>query len=592
MEANVAQIDHNIGDVYAALGRYVEALAKYEDARVVYCKKDMQVDIADVDLKIGIIYKNLGHPREALAKYEEILVVLDGISPLPGMLYSHPSKRWLIYSSKGIVHEDLNEWSNALESYEDAIAVIESIRGGLTSEDLKTAWQEQTQDVYERLIDLLYRMGEGSSALSYAERCRARTFLDLVAAGPIGTLDNVSEEGIRSGVVEASVIESDLAEVVAGLPADTAVLEYFVTDETTYLWVIHQGIIHGPEEVPHGRVELMSQVIACREALEARNDLAGYHLEELYAWLIAPVEHLLPDTEGGDEVPHLAIIPSGPLYYLPFQALGWVSADFEERQPLIERYAVTYSPSVVALKYAQATGDAALQLSSFLGLADPDSGNEAFPRLPETQIESRMVAALFTSSRVFVDAQATEEVAQIHASTASQIMFSTHGHFNVHNPMFSYLLLAPVEGASDGELFAHEIFGLSLQAETVVLSACETLLPSLQEMEDQANKVAGRELPEERLPLTEEQLVELTAGDEIVGLTRAFLSAGASSVLSSLWSVPSLATEQLMVSFYVHLQSGMSKANALRAAQLEVMNIPNYTDPWYWAAFNLTGDWR
>jgi len=84
----------------------------------------------------------------------------------------------------------------------------------------------------------------------------------------------------------------------------------------------------------------------------------------------------------------------------------------------------------------------------------------------------------------------------------------------------------------------------------------------------------------------------LTARDEVVGLTRAFLSAGASSVLSSLWSVPSLATEQLMVSFYVHLQSGMSKADALRAAQLYVTNISGYTEPWFWAPYQLIGRWR
>jgi len=84
----------------------------------------------------------------------------------------------------------------------------------------------------------------------------------------------------------------------------------------------------------------------------------------------------------------------------------------------------------------------------------------------------------------------------------------------------------------------------------------------------------------------------LTAGDEVVGLTRAFISAGAASVLSSLWSVPSGATSQLMVSFHNNMQKGMDKAHALRAAQLEVMNTAGYTYPWYWAAFNLMGDWR
>jgi len=595
LEVKLASAATNRGAVLRSLGCLDEALAAFRLAAETFADHAMHPNAARANSNIGEIYRDLGKHEEAIQMNEAALLLLDMISPPEGVTFSCPAERWAILFNLGLAQELHGDSSGSIESYKTSIDVIESILGGFTSEDLKLAWQERTQDVYEHLIDLLYRMDEGASALSYAERCRARTFLDLVAAGPIGTLDNVAEEGIRSGVVEASVIEVDLAEVVAGLPPNTAALEYLVTDSTTYVWVIHQGTVHGPEELPHGRVELMNEVIACREALEAREEVTEWHLIELYDWLIAPVEHLLPVTTSGDDVPYLIIVPSGPLYYLPFQALLLdTGTDDGAPSPLIERYALSYTPSLTSLKYAQATGDAvASQPSSFLGLADPDSGNAAFPRLPEAQTESRTVASLFLpEAQVFVDDQATEEAVQANSTTASQILFSTHGVFNAASPMHSYLLLAPTEGGSDGQLHAHEIFGLPLQADTVVLSACETLLPSLQDMEDQVNRVAGRDDPDDQLPLTEAQMVDLTVGDEVVGLTRAFLSAGASSVLSSLWSVPSEATAQLMVSFYENLERGMSKAAALRAAQLEIMNTSGNSEPWYWAAFNLMGDWR
>ncbi|MBE0636163.1 CHAT domain-containing protein, partial [Candidatus Bipolaricaulota bacterium] len=97
---------------------------------------------------------------------------------------------------------------------------------------------------------------------------------------------------------------------------------------------------------------------------------------------------------------------------------------------------------------------------------------------------------------------------------------------------------------------------------------------------------------DEVIELTDEQLETLTSGDEISGLTRAFLYAGTPSVLSSLWSVYSQATADLMVAFYEGIQADRGKAEALRDAQLKIMNTPGYEHPVYWAAFNLMGDWR
>ena len=129
---------------------------------------------------------------------------------------------------------------------------------------------------------------------------------------------------------------------------------------------------------------------------------------------------------------------------------------------------------------------------------------------------------------------------------------------NTNNPLFSRILLAPDKDDS-GAVEVREIYGLDLtRTNLVALSACET------------------------------QLGARSRGDEIVSLNRAFIYAGASSVIASLWTVDDEATSLLMKSFYGHLKQGMNKAAALQAAQAETRR--KYPHPYYWAGFVLTGD--
>jgi CHAT domain-containing protein len=533
---------------------------------------------------LGLCNEKLSQYAKAIDYYEQALEIARSVDDQDGILRA---QWWLGRSLWKTGYLD-----QAKASYEEAIAILEKTRSGIEEEGFRESFFSKFRPLYEGYLNLLLEMGDEDHTVSVAERCRARTFLDLLAKGPVGTIENVAEEGIKTGVVNPDAISEDMQEVVNSLPADTATLEYFVTDDVTYVWAIKDGEVNGPFTITHSRQELMDKVIETRKWLEEQNTVVNRDLAELYGWLIRPVEDLLPQTNGGRNVPHLIIIPSGPLYYLPFQALIWTSDDLSENAPLIAHYAISYSPSLATLKYAQQREGDAYQQSTFLGLADPDSGNPDIPRLPEAQTEARTVAKLFPVAAVYVDKQATEDVVQSHSATAREILLSTHGLFNPHNPMFSYLVVSPTEENTDGKLHAYEVFGLPLHADMVVLSACETLLPAIEEMKEQVNKVAGRGPEDKQQPLTDDQLKELTAGDEVVGLTRAFISAGASSVLSSLWSVPSGSTSQLMVSFYKHMKEGMDKAQALRAAQLEVMNTSGCTQPWYWAAFNLMGNWR
>ncbi|TAJ97533.1 CHAT domain-containing protein, partial [bacterium] len=134
--------------------------------------------------------------------------------------------------------------------------------------------------------------------------------------------------------------------------------------------------------------------------------------------------------------------------------------------------------------------------------------------------------------------------------------FAVHGELNQEDPLSSALLLA-AGGKGDGKLRASEIFSLNLKADTVVLSACET------------------------------GLGKITNGDEIIGLTRAFIYAGTPSVITTLWKIDDRASYELMREFYTNLKT-KKKAEALRQAQLKIMK--EFPHPFFWAAYELSGE--
>jgi CHAT domain-containing protein len=261
---------------------------------------------------------------------------------------------------------------------------------------------------------------------------------------------------------------------------------------------------------------------------------------QLYAWLIAPLQSYLTTRLVG-------IIPYGPLHYLPFAALS------DGRRYFGEEHTLFYLPSASVLPFIQQKRKG--ELSSMLAVGQGQA--KGLPALAFAEQEAQQVAALY-QTQALVGAAATEAAFLAGASTHNILHLAAHAQLNRANPLFSRIVLAPA-GASDGALEVHEIYGLDLQrADLVVLSACQTYLG------------------------------ETSAGDDIVGLNRAFLYAGAPTVIASLWNVDDQATSRLMVAFYARLRAGVGKAEALRAAQAEVRAA--YPHFYYWAAFVLTGD--
>ena len=183
--------------------------------------------------------------------------------------------------------------------------------------------------------------------------------------------------------------------------------------------------------------------------------------------------------------------------------------------------------------------------------------------LPFAEEEAQAIARLYETDALIREA-ATESIVREQAGASTILHLAAHGVYNPVAPLQSLIGLAPDDDAhdnraSDGWLTVGEVYGLELEkADLVVLSACES------------------------------QLGDLSAGDELVGLTRAFFFAGTPTVVASLWSVDDKATGLLMERFYTHVQAGMGKAEALRQAQIETRE--EYPNPYYWAAFVLSGD--
>jgi CHAT domain-containing protein len=245
------------------------------------------------------------------------------------------------------------------------------------------------------------------------------------------------------------------------------------------------------------------------------------------------------------------------LHYLPFQALR-----DPEGKYLIESYTVSYLPSASVLKYAREKNRG--NHADLFAVANPLTD---LAPLPAAEVEAREVSALFDRKQVLLGPGATKTKFKSEGPRYDLLLFSTHGEMIESDPLKSNLRFTPTQ-QDDGKLTVSEIFDMEVKANLVTLSACETGL---------ARGTKGG----------------FPQGDDLVGLSRAFIHAGASSVVASLWKVSDDSTVEMMRSFYRNLRT-MPKAEALRQAQLGLAksNVMASSHPYFWAPFILVGDWQ
>ena len=340
----------------------------------------------------------------------------------------------------------------------------------------------------------------------------------------------------------------------AALDGDETAIEYFTTGDELSAFIVSRDRITVARNIASKReVERMLAALRFQlekfnygsgyadEHFEQLNGAANYHLALIYRTVFARLEQFIKNQR-------LIIIPHGALHYVPFHAL------LGRRGYLVDRFEISYAPSATVLKLCRTRGSQyKISNSKFdisksklvaLGVRERET--------PSIGAEIRALQNLFSDSVTFTGREATRENLLKFAPAARFLHLASHGHFRRDNPMFSFLKLA------DSPLNFYSLMDLKLKAEMVTLSACHTGV----------NMVFP--------------------GDELHGLMRGFLYAGAPSLVASLWAANDISTAEFMKEMYSQIRAGASKRAALRSAQLAVKDA--YGHPYYWAPFILMGN--
>ena len=584
IKARLAFLYWGQGFLHHMLGNEVESENAYLRACEISQAQEYGQPSLSMDtlLYLGFLYQTQGRWAEALSTYEQATIVAAHLRNQHGLT--------LIHYRRGNVFERQGRLEEALEAYREAIAGIEAMRGDIKAEEIKIGLLGTTQQVYEAMIVLLLKLDRPADAFEYVERARSRAFLDL--------LTDKSPDLFKA--IDQPV--ATLAEVQAQLPADALLVEYFT------IGVLPRGeslINKLPSENTRLRehLTLPAQVLifaVTRDRLEIfrpetnPNTLRPQSLDpgpgtrmlrdrllaRLHAELIGPLAELL----AGRRL--LYLIPHGPLHYVPFMALRSAEGAYLLAG---DGPAIALAPSAtILLRNCLGRGRAgARHALPLLALGYNDEGENA---LRYAEPEARHIATLL-GGQAWTGPGSKSARLLDEAGAARWLHIAGHAYYDPHDPLGSGLKL----GAND-KLSAREIIEkLELTADLVTLSAC----------------LSG--------------VTQVVPGDEMLGLQRAFLYAGAPAVVCTLWEAADLVALLVMDRFYADMRCGVAPAMALRDAQVAVRDTTGrdllatiarwrsedaefaaaigeapalppealdkriYVDPIHWAAFMLIG---
>jgi CHAT domain-containing protein/Flp pilus assembly protein TadD len=592
----------NIGIGYGELGDRKKALVYFMNALEIQTKLgDKYGEVYDLT-NIGYLYTKLGDYRLALKFYNNALKMateIENIDILADCL-----------KETALVYAKLQQKDNAIECLTKSIKTIESIREKLMVEEFKIGFMQNKMSAYEALISLLIEKRRNKEAWSYLERSKARTCLDLLGnrridfrekAAPeliqkekeldgrilelqahLNKESDIGKRKIISSHIEPlqkeyeEVIEkmklacpeyaslrivqvSTLKDIQDRLDKDALILEYFIGDEKSYLFLIDKDNLR-VVNIPQTEKSIKEMITA----LERRMQTKAPCEEQIRALSEALIK---PAWEEVKNKKKLIVIPHSALYYLPFNILS-----DEDGKCLVTNHQILTLPSASVWKlcldkpvnkgeklsaYAIGNYNVAyldrknddISLLSTQNLTRDETGP-----LPATKDEVESIAALYPGGITLIGDKMTSAEVKETIKQGNLVHFATHGILDIKHPLFSGLML------SDKILTTAEIFSLETNARIVVLSACNT---------------AGG---------------ELSQGDELVGISRAFMYAGAPVVVASLWKVSDNSTAKLMSYFYENLKKGEPAGEAMRNAQLRLMKA--YPHPYYWAPFVVIGEER
>lgn len=641
----------SMGEIHRLMGQPRKALEYHDQALPVQrAAGDRGGEAATLDY-MGAAYSSLGDLEKAMGFHSEALAVRRDIQDRIGEAAT--------LANLARAERQRGNLEAARGRIEGALEIVESLRAEVASQDLRAAYLAAHRSYYEFSVDLLMRMhrdrpadGLAATALLASERGRARVLVELLheahadirqgidapllesereiqqrlnaraerltrllgGGHPKDEADQARQEldGVLTEYLEIEArIRSQSPRYAAltrpqplGLreiqsqvtDADTALLEYALGDERSYLWVVTPASLASFELPKRVEIEAAARrlhgMLALGDKIELRSR-TRMEAAELGKLLLAPAAAQLRNKR-------LMVVADGVLQYVPFAALP--DPGDPDSRPLVAGHEFVSLPSASMLaELRREAGNRKPADREVAVLADPvvdsrdprltragmlseqtgtraaadlmrsanESGGAAFERLRFTRGEAEAIASLARPDRSlkaldFDASRATATGAEV--GRYRILHFATHAVINSLHPELSGIVLSMFDRQGmpqDGFLRLHDIYNLRLAADMVVLSACQTAL--------------GPEVK----------------GEGLIGLTRGFMYAGAQRVVASLWNVRDDATAELMKRFYEAMfRRGLRPAAALRAAQVSMSQEKRWEAPYYWAGFVLQGDWK
>jgi CHAT domain-containing protein len=554
---------NNIGGIYDSQGQYPKALDYYQQALVIRQEIGDRVGEGGTLNNIGSLYSSLGQYLQALDYYQQALAISKEIG--------NHAEEGKTLSNIGAIFLRTDQFSRATETLLDSIKILESLRSSLTDAD-KVQLLEIQPNNYRALQLSLVIQNRINEALVASERGRNRAFIEQLAER-LGT--QPTEELVTQNLPSLDRLKGIATNQKATLIEYSLVYDRELQnpDGQIYIWVVEPTgeIQFYQTDLSTLDTSLKDFVINARESIGVRGFLGvrprdssqsisqTQQLQQLYKLLIEPIAQHLPTNPDAPVI----FIPQGALFSVPFAALQ----DSEGRS-LIESHTILTSPSIQLLEKTQQQRSIVQQanLSDRLIVGNPTMPSVTLDGNPSVQLdalegsqrEAEAIARLF-NTQPLVGNRATKKAVMQRMTNARVIHLATHGLLDNRNGLDSAIALAP-DGTgefNDGLLTAAEIVQMKLNAELVVLSACDT--------------AQGR-----------------ITGDGVIGLSRSLILAGTPSVLVSLWAVPDAPTAELMTEFYSQWQKTVNKAQALRQAMLAIKE--KHPNPINWAGFTLIGE--
>lgn len=524
-KATVTNCLNTLSEIDLATGRV--------DLAEAYNRQALEIERSGLD-HWGNALSNLiaGRVAASRKKYRDAEEALEGI--ISDRSVETPI-RWEAQARLARVYADEGFTIKANTEFHRAISTIENARAGVHRDEFRVSFLTSAIEFYDDYIDFLFAHHRPRDALRVAELSRSRTL----------------EEGLESNAKTAQISTTDLRpeQVASGLGAK--VLLFWLGETRSYLWVITSSrtvlvALPPASEIDPIVKSYRQTLLGARDPLETANRDG----QRLFDMLIEPAKGLIPQGS------RVILLPDGSLYGLNFEAL---IVPGPKPHYWVDDVTLTTTSSLTLLASAAAR-PAHKQRSLFL-VGNTVSPNADFPRLPQAATEMEDVEKYFSQQRreVLSGSEATPAAyLSNHPEKYAYLHFVTHGTASRARPLESAVILSQDKNDDSYKLYARDIVKRHLSAYLVTISAC--------------NGAGTREF----------------SGEGLVGLSWAFLRAGAHNVIGALWEVSDASTPQLMDLLYDGLSHGEDPASALRAAKLSLLHSDSvFRKPYYWAPFQL-----